>query len=170
MPVKKGKKKNGVDKELKKQIKDTVEKLPQLIAEEIKETEEKNTKTINSTYYDNPTYKKKKIIMWVFVVIFFLVILFMWIINANSVFYDFNKSLEANNNPSVLTKGKDAFTETYNNDWENLLAEIDSLLKKNVDAETEEIKKEKKINLSDIVNAVNNFNSTTQNTVTSTEE
>ena len=172
MPVKKGKsKKNNIDSKVKKQIKDTVEKLPKLIAEEMGEN-----KTKNLPHYDDPSYKNKKIMMWTIVAIFFLVILIMWAITINSVFYDFTRSLRNDDSLDTLNKGKEKIEETYSNDFKKLIDEIDVLFENNSNPPPEEETKKDTINLGDLINAVNNFTSTTTTTTpleeitTSTEE
>ncbi|OGH87328.1 MAG: hypothetical protein A2206_01290 [Candidatus Magasanikbacteria bacterium RIFOXYA1_FULL_40_8] len=165
MPVKKGKSKKNIDSDVKKQIKNTVEKLPQLIVEEMKESQK-----INTDYYDNPSYKNKKVMMWVFVAVFCLIIAGLWIININTVFYDFTKSLGKNNGTQILKDGQEILQDSYKNDLGKIMDDVEKLFAEEPTEETAEPKEKKPINLDDIVNAVNNFTSTTTNTATSTED
>lgn len=172
MPVKKRGQNKKPNKKTKKDIKNVVNKLPKLIVDEV----EKKTPDKNSTAYEDPGYKKKKMMMWTFVVIFFLMILVIWIINVNSVFYDFTKNIQSNN--SILDKGKDAI---YENDIDKMFDEMKGLLDKTSNqtastttSTTENTNNKESINLNDIIGAVNNFTSTTPSSTpgvtSSTEE
>ncbi|MDP2684421.1 MAG: hypothetical protein Q8P20_05175 [bacterium] len=169
MPVQKGKfKKNNIDKEVKRQIKDSVEKLPKLIVDEMKSNKDNNTKQENSVHYNDPAYKKKKIYLWAFVIIFFSIILVMWIININSVFYDFNRILKNSDSSDILNKTGNAGVDSYKNDFDNMMAKLNKTLEDNFNEIPEETAKKEKIGLEDIVNAVNNFTSTTVYSTSST--
>ncbi len=160
MPVKKGKRKpkKNIDRKVKKQIKETVEKLPKLISEEMKDKNEPQ----NIPYYNEPSYKKKKMMMWVIVAIFFLIILVMWIINANSVFYDFNKSLQNNDSLNILDKGKETLQKDSEGGLQKILDDFNTALDEKVNEQP--VEEKNTVKLEDLINAVNNFTSTTTST------
>ncbi|OGH58678.1 MAG: hypothetical protein A2725_03200 [Candidatus Magasanikbacteria bacterium RIFCSPHIGHO2_01_FULL_33_34] len=167
MPVKK-RKNNEADNEMKERIKNTIEELPKIIAEEMRENKKEKKLTKNSTPYNDPSYKKRKLIMWSFVIVFILIIFTMWAININSVFYDFNKKIQNDDSLSNINKGKEIIQETYDNNIKNVFDKFDTLIEDSLEEKATE-KENNNISLESLVNAINNFTSTTINTTSSTD-
>ncbi len=153
-------------KALQAGIKEAVDKLPGLIVEQVKFSEqEKETYTkkefSHPTYYSNDE-KKKRQLLWLTVIAFTAVILGMWGWNTVTMFTD-TKNIQKNNQ-GILDQAK--------NNWENIQNTLDEEIdiKEDVETTTKEeptkvdIKDSLKASLAELLNTIN-----TTSTVTSTD-
>ena len=173
-----------VSKEVKKDIKDTIDKLPGLIVEQVKfapptngildkdekqpkEKEEKYTappkKEFSKPRYEDPHDKKKRSLLWLFVFTLTAIIFGMWIWNVSVFFKDTGKIKKSE--AGIFENAKQTYDEIMNQEIKD---EIGKELKEKDSISKEELKNSLKASLTSLFANSSSTIETTTTAVTST--
>lgn len=119
MPVKKKKKttkrksqaKQTINRTVKKNIKNAVDQIPQMIVEG-KENKKKQETDLKTDYLSNmKEYRWKQAIMWSGVIILAGAVTCMWFLNINATFFDVNKNINKSEEVKILNESTQKIKE-----------------------------------------------------------
>ena len=143
-------------KQIRRQIKTTLDETHKALAEDISQTRIKKLPTpAAGINYQAGHYKKNRALMWALVIGLSAVVLVMWGINLGSVFYDWNRDLRARRLPASLENGGDKLNELFSQ-GETILNQLtDNSATSPTSTET------KSLDLANLAAAIINFTSNT---------
>ena len=127
--TKKRKVSGNIDKTIKKNIKNAVNQIPQMIVEErsfdfaqdkdiesnLTQVKTETENNLKITYqYNTKEYKLKQKLMWFGVTIFTSTIIFMWFLVTNATFFDVNKNINKSQEAQLLNESTQKIKEIFN--------------------------------------------------------
>lgn len=143
-----------VDSDIKKDIKKAVDHIPNLIAEELKLSEQKKElqRPKSEIYYGSKPNRSKITMLWIGVILLTAVVFAMWLLNVQSLFYDIENS-KASQEEQI---------------WQNAKNDLDDIFIQN--NKKEDITDSLKASLNSLLKTLSSASSTTKDTTTSTDK